>query len=257
MGLLAICALITSAWSVYGPSTPVDDSRFTFDVPSCAHAGTAAVDPIVSPGMPSAHSHQFFGTFPTADDNTRAELRTLTSTCTNDPVNRTSYWLPTAYAADGTEIVPDAAQGAFRAYYSAHGKQGTVIPWSGNLGFITDDVTIEAGRTQVTIRFPDCWNGSASSADHRSHMAFSRSGICPTTHPIPVPKVRAHVNYPESVDHWSVPDDDLHADLLNGWAKYPFAILTDACLNRGRDASPENVLGCTMGNPIPGMDYGL
>ena len=41
---------------------------------------------------------------------------------------------------------------------------------------------------RLHIRFPECWDGrNIDSADHKSHMAYSRAGVCPSTHPISVP----------------------------------------------------------------------
>lgn len=269
--LCATFAIIAAACISVGPSTPVPGSRYTFDVPHCAYAGTGMIDPIVNPGTPSAHSHQFFGTFPTVDDTGWADLRALDSTCSNDPTNKSAYWLPTAYDANGVEIVPADPQFDFRAYYTAKGKQGTVFPWGAydpdELGLdpdfrmITDDVTFVDGtnQTQVFIGFGDCWNGFLDSADHRSHVVESVMadgvGTCPESHKYPIPRIRAHVNYPVPVDHFAVPLAELHADFLNGWEQMDLAILVDACTNRGRDATPENMDGCTQGVVVPGMDY--
>jgi hypothetical protein len=44
---------------------------------------------------------------------------------------------------------------------------------------------------RATVSFPDCWNGTLDSADHKSHMAYRYSGnqSCPESHPIRVPQI--------------------------------------------------------------------
>ena len=43
------------------------------------------------------------------------------------------------------------------------------------------------GGTVLQIRFPDCWDGrNLDSADHKSHMAYTVGGGCPSNYPVPV-----------------------------------------------------------------------
>ena len=49
------------------------------------------------------------------------------------------------------------------------------------------------------LDFPQCWNGrDLDSADHKSHMAYPVNAACPSTHPVPVPKLRQVLRYPVS-----------------------------------------------------------
>ena len=48
----------------------------------------------------------------------------------------------------------------------------------------------KSGDTGLTVHvlFPDCWDGvHLDSADHKSHMAYSVSDQCPSTHPVSLP----------------------------------------------------------------------
>ena len=53
------------------------------------------------------------------------------------------------------------------------------------------------GKTLVLqIRFPDCWDGvNLDSADHKSHMAYTVGGICPSNYPVPVPLLELNLRY--------------------------------------------------------------
>ena len=52
------------------------------------------------------------------------------------------------------------------------------------------------GTLVLQIRFPDCWDGrNLDSADHKSHMAYTVSGICPSNYPVPVPLLEYNVRY--------------------------------------------------------------
>ena len=62
----------------------------------------ARVDPIVSPGVESAHEHLFFGANPVHTVETSAELRTHLTTW-DVVANHTAVWIPTVYE-DGRRL---------------------------------------------------------------------------------------------------------------------------------------------------------
>lgn len=75
---------------------------------------------------------------------------------------------------------------------------------------------------QLDVFFPDCWDGRhLDSADHRSHMAYSRDWACARSHPVKVPRLRFIVTYPiQKPDHLSLASGGIysgHADFFNGW----------------------------------------
>jgi hypothetical protein len=73
---------------------------------------------------------------------------------------------------------------------------------------------------ELRVQFPDCWDGkSADSKNHRSHMAYSVSGRCPSSHPVAVPTLIVVLLYPP-VPRAAVPASGrfaAHADFMNGW----------------------------------------
>jgi len=60
----------------------------------------------------------------------------------------------------------------------------------------------EAGKPGIQtylsmwVIFPDCWNGrDLDSPDHKSHMAYSNRGPCPSTHPVRIPRLLLAIPY--------------------------------------------------------------
>jgi uncharacterized protein DUF1996 len=80
----------------------------------------------------------------------------------------------------------------------------------------------------VRIVFPGCWDGRhLDSADHSSHMAYSRlvrgKDRCPRSRPVPVPSLTMNVTFPiprgtpGEVTLSSGPASSMHADFVNAW----------------------------------------
>ena len=94
------------------------------------------------------------------------------------------------------------------------------------------------GKTLVLqIRFPDCWDGvNLDSADHKSHMAYTVSGICPSNYPVPVPLLEFNVRYQTAGAARASPWPPgaaytYHADFFNGWNQAAQAGFIDSCLH--------------------------
>lgn len=63
----------------------------------------AMEDPIVSPGMPAAHEHEFFGNTTTGAFSTYESMIVAPTTC-SAAEDTAGYWTPTLFAADGTRV---------------------------------------------------------------------------------------------------------------------------------------------------------
>ncbi|WP_315904088.1 DUF1996 domain-containing protein [Streptomyces sp. CBG31] len=87
------------------------------------------------------------------------------------------------------------------------------------------------------LDFPQCWNGTdLDSADHKSHMAYPVAGECPSTHPVPVPKLRQVLRYPVNGDPArfrlaSGPGFTMHGDFFNVWPEEELAQRVRDCIN--------------------------
>lgn len=204
-------------------------------------------DPIVFPGQPHAsHSHEFFGNI-TTDANTTAESLLASGTTCNPDSDRSSYWAPTLYDAQGQEIATEQAT----FYYLVHintpaslqpfpvglkiiagnakatsPEEAEHIKWSclGAPDSSTGDfVTCPAdSKLELLVNYPDCWDGqNLDSNDHQSHMAYSSDGACPATHPVAVPALQFKLRYATAggpgMSLSSGAGYTVHADFFNAW----------------------------------------
>jgi hypothetical protein len=91
---------------------------------------------------------------------------------------------------------------------------------------------------EIQVNFPNCSDGKATSADHKSHMAYSANGRCPASHPIPVPAISLTLRYPTitstNVFLASGGIYSGHADFMDVWNGKTLAGLVRSCLNLGR-----------------------
>lgn len=236
----------------------------------CLYSHRAPDDPIVAPNAPGgSHSHDFFGNTSTDNASTHQSLLAHGATSCNRTGDTAAYWAPSLI--DGASILQPQR---INAYYRPGGKDpATIQPFPAGLKVIAGDSkatsaqplrivswgcaattdgmpAVKASATPVTcpfdgkggglklrIRFPDCWNGAdLDSADHKSHMAYSRKGACPATHPLPVPQINMNVVYPTA----GGPNVVLasgnsaltgHADFFNAWDQATLEMLVENCLN--------------------------
>ena len=239
-------------------------------------------DPIVHPGMPGmAHSHDFFGNLTTNADSTYDSLLGQETTCTR-PEDTAAYWLPTV-SWDGVEVNSNRAVFYYRAGGKDHKK---VKPFPAGLKIIAGNekrVTWRCGRidngggTQnppsrcdngelgVRIVFPDCLDVTGNgeprldSADHRSHMAYSRRidgrVRCPRSHPRPVPVLTMNVTFlipttPGKVTLSSGGASTMHADFFNAWDQEELNRLVVSCINQVPPSKPRPD-DCQAGPPPP------
>lgn len=201
-------------------------------------------DPILLPAQPGrSHNHTYIGNRVVNAFSTPETLRERgDSTCELDE-DRSTYWVPTLYR--GTRaVVPYAGVVYYvrltsqrvSAYPSdlkmvagnpsaKRAQKLGVASWGcGGIGSAKRFATVPKCRPndmlELRVQFPDCWNGkSADSKNHRSHMAYSLSGRCPSSHPVAVPTLIVVLLYPP-VPRGAFPASGrfaAHADFMNGW----------------------------------------
>jgi len=237
------------------------DLRGVNFVENCRFSHRADDDPIVFPGQPGAsHNHSFVGNRTTNAFSTFGSLVSASTTCAR-AADTAAYWVPTLY--DGTNAVEP--QGA-TIYY----RRGTFAP----LRTFPNDLRMIAGDAKATspqdmritfwncglnggvqpsstvptcpdvrgsflrlhTRFPNCWDGRRTdSADHKSHMAYSIRGACPSSHPVEVPAIELIIRYRTlGGDGFSLSSGgqySAHADFLNAWRPSELKKLVEGCLN--------------------------
>lgn len=243
---------------------PISDStRGQFTSP-CRYSHRLPDDPIVFPGVSGAsHSHDFFANTSTSASSTYDSLRAATTVCRRE-ADTAAYWVPTLFQ-NGRAISPLRAN----VYYLTGGKPGrTIRAFPAGLMVIAGDgratapqprrvvswscgaepdvppssevpTCPEGSMLRLHIRFPDCWDGSTrDSADHKSHLAYSMRGECPSSHGVPMPLLQLNVIYPteggSGVTLSSGSRYTAHADFFNAWDQEELERLVRRCLNAGR-----------------------
>lgn len=248
--LFAVLAMLMGAPLSVQPAQaePVRVAEFLAD---CPYSHRLPDDPIIFPGLPGAsHMHSFFGSRVTNAHTTLADLQRGATNC-NPSVDRSSYWVPTLYR-NGTPVEPTITT----FYYLGEGVRpdvtariqpfplglrivagnaratgpgdSTIARWSclhaGHVPASKDFVTCPPGTMlESYLDFPQCWNGrDLDSPDHKSHMAYPVGDDCPSSHPVPVPKLRQVLRYPVSGDPSgfrlaSGGGYTMHGDFFNAW----------------------------------------
>ena len=206
-------------------------------------------DPIVFPGAPGrSHNHTYIGNRLVDASSTPASLQDGPSTC--EESDSSTYWVPTLY--EGIEaITPLAAV----VYYTRH-TSGPVVSLPPGLKMVAGNASARRPQAKGTVswscggaaskrfravpacreesalvfnvRFPNCWNGKTTdSANHKSHMAYSVAGACPTAHPVRLPTIALVLIY-SPTSKLAQPASGkfaAHADFMNGWDQQVLARL--------------------------------
>jgi len=266
-GLAAVVVATAVAGRAAGPSGPSDVPGLAevHFLTICRFSHRAPDDPIVFPKRPElSHDHSFFGSVATDAFSTPASLLGTRTTCDRGD-DSAAYWAPTLLVGTRAVEALDA-----EVYYRRR-TLARVRPFPPGLEMIGGDskarrpqslrVTFwDCGRSggvaprstvptcpdargkslRLNVRFPDCWNGRrVDSADHRSHMAYSDTGVCPRTHPVAVPSLELRIQYPTrggpGVQLSSRGQFSGHADFVNSWRQPGLARLVEYCLNALRN----------------------
>jgi hypothetical protein len=249
----------------------------------CGFAGRDREDPIVFQGQPGvSHSHDFVGPLVNADTTNESLFSTATNCFRDDEVfknqrppepqaDHSAYWAPTMYV-NGDAVAPSKANAGYATGFreavqiepfppgfrviagtSAGGAQtinghrvyfmrcpgGYVAQ-----GSATVAPTCQTPELEVTITFPDCWDGEhVDSPNHKSHAAYSFQGRCPSSHPVLVPQLKLRNTYPTTagpstrlaVGSGSTASQDgnvngWHADFMFAWDPEEFLHLLETCI---------------------------
>lgn len=225
---------------------------------------SAAIDPIVFPGMVGEdehghgpHLHHFGGRIGITADTKAADLIGAPST----GVDRRggTYWVPALYW-NGLEVLPSD----FSARYGLGPTSSpeTIVAFPPGCGIVagrkpvnvqwnTDpiqrptvasfDTPPDPGTRELTckITFPDLWDGVTPDEPNWSeHFRYSVAKRIPAGW-VPVPSLQlkihwAHLPPLETVELSSGPPSSMHADFLNTWDQDHLEAAVEHCL-RGRN----------------------
>ncbi len=231
-------------------------------VTDCEHSHSSPDDPIVHAGYPGrSHLHDFFGNTSTDADSTLETLLEAGTTCQMQH-DTASYWAP-ALLDHGVVVTPKSSTAYDRVAPGV--DPAAVVAFPAGLKIVAGDMTITSGQSpdvagwtcgvstthhaappncpptsplRGVITFPDCWNGTdLDSDDHRSHMANSVGGVCPSSHPVHVPQLTFAITYPitgtgHDLTLSSGSVHGLHSDFFNAWDQEQLEREVESCLHR-------------------------
>ena len=209
-------------------------------------------DPIRYPGQPGrSHNHTYVGNRTVNASTTSASLLRGPTTCDLEEDSST-YWVPTVYV--GSEPIaplagvvyytkqvfgPVAAAPAGLKMVAGNptarrAQSKSIVSWGcGGVGGVPRFAVIRAcgvdDALDLEVVFPNCWNGrSTDSSNHKRHMAYSKGGDCPATHPVRLPTITLVLLYPPLAGRaqTSAGKFATHADFINGWDQDALARLT-------------------------------
>jgi Domain of unknown function (DUF1996) len=272
----ALAVIVSAGALAAGSAAAAPTPSGAFFLITCRFSHSAPDDPIVLPGLPDrSHDHTFVGNVSTDAFSTPASLAGHRTTC-SDTDDLSSYWAPTLYVAavpvrplDVTiyyrrltsapvEPFPRGLEMVAGNSHAVTAQSPKVTQWYcgvlksafyGPLRRTTAATVAGMPRCpaptnlELQVNFPDCSDGKATSADHRSHMAYSAGGRCPASHPIPVPAISLILRYPAITS----PNVFLssggvysgHADFMDGWKPAALRALVQGCLNRYTGCGPQ------------------
>jgi len=247
------------------PDAPVTGAqgRVPQFVVECPFSHALRDDPIVFPGLPgNSHLHLFFGNESADAYSTASSLLAGRSLC-DQRLDTASYWVPAlmdgqtmltpaksvAYYRPGAGVDPRSIQPYPLGLEVVAGSAGAeepqstaVVAWTCGTGIDREVLppTCPPSRPlRFLVTFPDCWDGvNLDSADHKSHMAYSSEGACPSSHPVPVPQLQFSVAYGFSGDpsRLTLASGAIitgHADFFNAWDENKLASEISQCIHRG------------------------
>jgi hypothetical protein len=215
----------------------------------CKIYDTNRVDPIAH----TLHLHRHFGNTSTTNRSTGKSLFNRSTTSCDKRWFTSAGWVP----VERNEPVRGV-----NVYYRAPGDQKQIKPIPKGLQLLATEEMYSCGRgTKFTpypqygcrgsfstsVEFPDCIDTSKL-ADEATNAVYSRSGVCPSTHPYRIPKISFLVMH-ENADG-VIPNPLRVSAGTNAWADYTFMHadyfaasqpvfndeLLDLCLRDARDS---------------------
>jgi hypothetical protein len=112
---------------------------------------------------------------------------------------------------------------------------------------------------RLIVTFPSCWDGRTLDGAAQSNVVYPVDGRCPASHPVVIPQIVFHVNYPTS----SAADvtlsmsptmqgsiDTAHVDFINGWDQALLARNTSVCIAAHLRCGPVTGAGAVPHGPV-------
>jgi hypothetical protein len=247
---------------VVEPREPNDPPRAIYkEFPSvCAPVRTTGKAPVAGLA-PTASSSTRYDVFGSTENALPApgKVPAGASSCLN-PGDRSTYWVP-QLTQGGKAVVPESFQVLYKA---AVDDYQSVQPFPAGLRILTggknavpsaaaesavswsctdyDEPQLpktsqcrEGDRLIARIAAPGCWDGRRLDVSgHRSHLAWSTAGGCPSSHPVAIPTLLVRVAYPVDVSREvKVAGGEWGFGVVTGWQPKTLTQLVRDCINAG------------------------
>jgi hypothetical protein len=297
-------------WIIFMLAAGAAHAGNSFNV-RCTYSHTLADDPIVYPGkVGEAMVHEFFGNTSTNANSTYDSLSNNRITTCDSKGDISAYWVPQLRRSSGV-VQPDYQKTYYKNdqavvplqtippglemlagdhmgtapnphinFLCRGGSYTTTAPT--NCPVVTDSSGTYS-QLDISVHFPDCWNGKTLAPFLRSdsknlmsklhaaakgalNVAYRNSdGTCPAAYPVKIPELQVNVQYSLGNDpdlsgaqlsldpifqngQW-VPQwgsmYTAHGDFINAWHPESLQYIIDTCSNR------ETVAGTTCAGNIP------
>jgi hypothetical protein len=255
---------------------PASDGVGAFRI-TCDFSHMNFDDAIVFPGQVGAsHLHAYFGnTGANALSTPDSIANGGNSTCRGGIANRSAYWVPAVLDGQGNPQAPYEILVYYKSGYNGI-EPYRIRKFPRSLRMIAGDARASSPQEHVhwgctdlyvgnpkaiyacprdrgiemTVDFPQCWDGSRlDSSDHKSHMAYTEGGSCPSSHPVAIPAISFVVRYnqPNGIDGWKLSSDmydvsggagySAHGDWFEGWHEGVADKFIDNCVSTGVDCA--------------------
>ena len=250
----------------------------------CQFSHEAADDPILMPGKTGqSMQHDFFGNTTTSASSTASTLAGKPTTCSTaadasaywtpvlyqngqplQPVSALIYWRQTKALAPAVRPMPAGISLIAGNEDATQPQSAQVTRWTCSGDTSIRDITStphDCGGTRMlrlVITFPSCWDGHTLDGAAQANAVYPVHGRCPASHPVVIPQIVFHLNYPTSSaagltlsmsPTMSGSTDTAHADFINGWNQALMARDTSACIAGRLRCGP--VAGAGAGPPGP------
>jgi hypothetical protein len=194
---------------------------------NCKVYATNYVDPIAL----SPHLHHQIGNTSTTNSSTGASLLNNSSTSCNEGWLTSAGWFPVEryesvkgvnvyYRAPGDQTKIKAIPTGLQLLATKQSAMVSGAKYNCNKGPFQDTPPYGCRTTWSTsINFPDCINTSRL-ADEATNAVYSRTGVCPSTHPYRIPRINYLVMH-QNADG-VVPNPLQVSAGVNAWENYSF-----------------------------------
>jgi Domain of unknown function (DUF1996) len=227
-------------------------------VVQCSPSHEGPDDPLMHPGHNGmSHQHSFFGNRSTSAKSNDASLAKYPKSSCDTAGDASAYWTPSPIGAkwigmrayyDAGTLAPTSIQPHPNGLGMIAGRGLGSVLWScgrspSASGWVARPASCEGNRgLTAMISFPQCWDGKHDYLADSKHMADVVGKNCPSTHPVPLARLRLIFRLdgsrvPSALA--SGPVESMHADFLNAWSAGPLAKLVSACVRGERTTSNE------------------